>query len=75
MLITVDKDAFASCLSKSSAFMLGHKVRVLRRVRAFSDMPLEKLEELASFFVDKTYKKGHVIYGGGEGGRTRGCVR
>ena len=67
-LISVDKEALASAVAKANAFMLGHKVSVLRRVRAFSEMPLEKLEELASFFVDKTYRKGHVIYGGEEEG-------
>jgi hypothetical protein len=38
------------------------KVRVLRHVRAFSEMPKEKLEEISHFFIETKYKKGHVFY-------------
>jgi len=35
---------------------------VLRHVRAFSEIPLEQLEEIAQFFMESRYPKGHVFY-------------
>jgi len=37
-------------------------MRVLRAVRAFSEIPLTELEKIAQFFTETSYRRGHVFY-------------